>query len=227
MQRLQLASDMMCNIEPPSTEVGTVDDQIHVGFFDNSARPNINSMLRIAAMVNVTSKVQFHAIMLHPRPIPGFSVWPVRLPASVLCVYDGLIMRSSGHGPDYLFKPLLAWMLPPTIRQLILLDCDAVPLRDIRELFAEFERFCPSHVLGLVSEQSNLYPRSLNVRGFNGGVQLHHLERMRSSRPYHLALEQAASARDGRERGWFKAGFLGDQVCLISPYLPSSPHIST
>ena len=170
-------------------------------------------MLRVAALVNTTARVRFHAILLHSaRTIPSIRVWPLKLPSAALCVYDGLKHRASGHGPDYLFKPLLAWVLPPSIRRLILLDCDTVPLRDVRELFDQFASFCASAVIGLVREQSLTYQRSLNVTGFNGGVQLHHLERMRASDSYMSALEQVAAGRDGRDKGWHKAGFLGDQT---------------
>lgn len=125
----------------------------------------------------------------------------------------------------YLFKPLLPWILPETVRRLIVLDCDAVPLRDIRELFGEFSKFCGA-LVGVGREQSLLYQRSLGLTGYNGGVQLLDLAAMRTSERYRVALERAAAGTDGRRKTWNQAGYLGDQTfySLLAADQPGTVH---
>ena len=64
-------------------------------------------------------------------------------------------------------------------------------------------------VVGAVPEQSLIYQRSSGgrLRGFNGGVQLLRLDRMRAERSYDQWLDYVASGRDGR-----RLGYLGDQT---------------
>lgn len=210
---------MRCfNASPPSPlPLPLADNAIDVALLDSRARPNINSMLRIGALLNAsTATVRFHAILaasdLQHR-LPGFLVHPLRLSPEAQCLHAGLSKRAGGNGPSFLLKPLLPWILPTSLRRIILLDSDVVPLRDIRHLHAEFSRFC-GRLIGLVREQSLLYQRALHLsRAYNGGVQLLDLDAMRRSRLYAHGLERAAHAEDTSHRqGWQKAGFLGDQT---------------
>jgi len=102
-------------------------------------------------------------------------------------------------------KPLLHFVLPPSVRRVLVLDTDVVMIRPLAELWGQFARFGPEAVLGLVAEQSSLY--SGNAIGKNGGVQLLHLERMRRSPAYAAALDHYATGRGG---AWL--GYLGDQT---------------
>lgn len=192
---------------------------------DTSARPNCNSMLRVAAMLNTTPRIRFHAILNHSLPpceLPGFRFTRLTLPAEAQCLHKALSRRSWGHGPAFLYKPLLHYVMPRTVRRLILLDNDCVPLRDIRELFDEFRRFA-GRLIGVANEQSMLYQRSVGLQGKNGGVQLLDLNGMRQSAVYRTALDEAAHGRDGRGKAWAKGAWLGDQTLytILGADLPS------
>ena len=93
--------------------------------------------------------------------------------------------------------------MPRDVRRLILLDTDVVMLRDVRELYAEFERFGTAAV-SVANEQSRLYGK---MEGKNGGVQLLDLAAMRASAKYNGILDFVGTGRDGR-----RIGYLGDQT---------------
>ena len=77
-----------------------------------------------------------------------------------------------------------------------MLDADIVLLRDIRELHAEFARFGPRAVLGVARETAAMYG---DEGGFNGGVQLLDLARMRNETyGYDTALDHLASGAAGQ-----------------------------
>ncbi|KAL1529306.1 hypothetical protein AB1Y20_000260 [Prymnesium parvum] len=158
-------------------------------------------MRRAAAVFN-SSRIQFHALLSFPQPIEGMRVTPLRLPAPARCIHANLCRLAHGPGPQYLYKPLLHWVFPRDVKQVIVLDTDVVVVRDIAELWAQFRHFGTA-VLGVANEQSNLY-HGTSI-GKNGGVQLLDLEKMRNSQRYAEALDYYAS-------GPRYIGYLGDQT---------------
>mmetsp|Transcript_32643 Transcript_32643/g.85348 ORF Transcript_32643/g.85348 Transcript_32643/m.85348 type:complete len:272 (+) Transcript_32643:3-818(+) len=160
-------------------------------------------MRRAAALFN-SSRVRFHALLAYPRPIEGMRVTPLTLPPAASCIHRNLCRLSHGPGPQYLYKPLLHWAFPRDVRRVIVLDTDVVVVRDIAELWAEFDHF-GSALVGIANEQSNLYHN--RAIGKNGGVQLLDLAGMRASQRYADALDYYASGADHRY-----IGYLGDQT---------------
>ena len=185
---------------PPLPQTPWVD----IAFYDTRPRPDVASMRRASALCNVSSYVRFHALLKYPITIPGFRVTLLKLPTRAQCLYDGMRRISHGPGPQYLYKPLLHWVMPREVEKLILLDTDVVMVRDVRELHAEFSRFGTA-VLGVGNEQSNLYGKG--GEGKNGGVQLLDLAAMRREPFYDAVLDRVASGTDGR-----RIGYLGDQT---------------
>lgn len=161
-------------------------------------------MRRAAGLCNTSSRVRFHALLKVPLRMPGFRVTLLKLPPVAQCLYDGMRRLSHGPGPQYLYKPLLHHVMPSDVTRLILLDTDIVMVRDVRELYAEFDSFHTA-VLGVGNEQSNLYGK--HGEGKNGGVQLLHLRAMREVAQYDAILDRVASGKDGR-----RIGYLGDQT---------------
>ena len=160
-------------------------------------------MIRAAALVN-SSRVRFHALLSYPRPVPGMRVAPLAVQGPAACLYRNLCRQAHGPGRQYLYKPLLHWVLAADVRRVIVLDTDVVVLRDISELWAEFGRFGDA-MIGVANEQSNLY--SGDAIGKNGGVQLLDLAKMRASQRYAEALDRYASGAAGKY-----IGYLGDQT---------------
>ncbi len=190
---------------PPaaSTAAATSDDRIDVAFYDTRKNANVNGMIRAAALVN-SSRVRFHALLSYPRPVPGMRVAPLAVQGPAACLYRNLCRQAHGPGRQYLYKPLLHWVLAADVRRVIVLDTDVVVLRDISELWAEFGRFGDA-MIGVANEQSNLY--SGDAIGKNGGVQLLDLAKMRASKRYAEALDRYASGAAGKY-----IGYLGDQT---------------
>ena len=187
-----------------ATADATSDSFIDVAFYDTRPRPDVISMRRAAALCNVSTAVRFHALLRYPMVLRDFRVTLLQLPPRAQCLYDGMRRISHGPGPQYLYKPLLHWVLPRDVKRLILLDTDVVMVRDVRELHAEFRAFGTA-VLGVGNEQSNLYGKG--GAGKNGGVQLLDLEGMRREPLYDAVLDRVASGTDGR-----RIGYLGDQT---------------
>ena len=181
----------------------TDDGLMHVAFYDTRKKANIAGMLRASRLIN-GSGVRLHALLAHPQAVPGMEVTQLHLPPRAKCIHGNLCRLSHGPGPQYLYKPLLHWVLPVSVRRLIVLDSDVVLVRPLRELWAEFERF-DGALVGVANEQSNLYRRS--AVGKNGGVQLLDLAAMRASAAYADALDWYAA---GHDRRWI--GYLGDQT---------------
>jgi len=87
---------------------------------------------------------------------------------------------------------LLKLILPDAMREdrVLMLDTDITVLTDIYPLWKMFERFSAGQTLGLVENQSNWYMKTLYVqrpwpalgRGFNTGVMLMHLRRLRDGK---------------------------------------------
>ncbi|KAM8971448.1 xylosyl- and glucuronyltransferase LARGE2 isoform 3-T3 [Sarcophilus harrisii] len=89
-----------------------------------------------------------------------------------------------------LLKLTLPRALPPSLPRVIVLDTDITFASDIAELWAVFARFSDKQVIGLVENQSDWYlgnlwknhrPWPALGRGFNTGVILLHLERLRQA----------------------------------------------
>uniref|UniRef100_A0A7S4C187 Nucleotide-diphospho-sugar transferase domain-containing protein n=1 Tax=Chrysotila carterae TaxID=13221 RepID=A0A7S4C187_CHRCT len=106
------------------------------------------------------------------------------LPLRIHCLYELLTVCMSEGQPQmstraFMLKPLMAWILPPYISRVIILDMDVALLRPPKELWAKFKVFDDA-LVGLAKEQSTLYTQSTNLaQGYNGGVQLLELARMR------------------------------------------------
>jgi len=54
------------------------------------------------------------------------------------CLYKNLARISQGPGPQYLYKPLLHYVVPAAVERLIVLDTDTVFVRNVVELYHEF-----------------------------------------------------------------------------------------
>ncbi|XP_020865491.1 xylosyl- and glucuronyltransferase LARGE2 [Phascolarctos cinereus] len=87
-----------------------------------------------------------------------------------------------------LLKLTLPHALPPTLTRVIVLDTDITFASDIADLWAVFAQFSDKQVIGLVENQSDWYlgnlwknhrPWPALGRGFNTGVILLHLDRLR------------------------------------------------
>lgn len=88
---------------------------------------------------------------------------------------------------------LLKLILPEAIAEskVLILDTDVTILNDVSVLWKVFEKFTSNQTLGLAENQSRWYLKSLSYgqqpwpalgRGFNSGVMLMHLQRLRARR---------------------------------------------
>ncbi|EFN87121.1 LARGE xylosyl- and glucuronyltransferase 1 isoform X2 [Harpegnathos saltator] len=88
---------------------------------------------------------------------------------------------------------LLKLILPDAIREdkVLVLDTDVTVLNDVSLLWGMFEKFSTGQTLGLIENQSNWYIKALSYgqrpwpalgRGFNTGVMLMHLQRLRDGK---------------------------------------------
>lgn len=86
---------------------------------------------------------------------------------------------------------LLKLILPDAMREnkVLVLDTDVTVLNDVNLLWKMFDEFSNDQTLGLIENQSNWYIKALSYgqrpwpalgRGFNTGVMLMHLQRLRS-----------------------------------------------
>ena len=124
-------------------------------------------------------------------------------------LYHKLARRARGPGVVYLTKAFLPWMFPRA-RRAVVLDFDLVFNGPIDLLWAEFDKFSESNIIGLAQEFSrDIYANF--THGVNGGVQLLHLERMRNGR-YEQMLHQLASSQSPGN----PVGYLGDQTLYTS-----------
>ncbi|KAK7496772.1 hypothetical protein BaRGS_00011981 [Batillaria attramentaria] len=118
-------------------------------------------------------------------------------------------------------------LAPPTLRRLIMLDADLQFRADIKHLFDLFEKFEPSNLIGIGYELQPVYrnvlwkyrnehpgtrlggPKPDGLPGFNSGVLLLDLEKMRASALYNSLLD-AVVMKEMSEKYFFQ-GHLGDQ----------------
>ncbi|XP_032663746.1 LARGE xylosyl- and glucuronyltransferase 2-like isoform X6 [Odontomachus brunneus] len=88
---------------------------------------------------------------------------------------------------------LLKLILPDAVREdkVLVLDTDVTVLNDVSLLWGMFEKFSTGQTLGLIENQSNWYIKALSYgqrpwpalgRGFNTGVMLMHLQRLRDGK---------------------------------------------
>ena len=112
----------------------------------------------------------------------------------------------TGPGKHYVVKAFAPWIFPDYIQNLVILDHDLWFRVQPTSLFAEFEAFSKTQVLGAVDDimGPELY-RQAPLRT-NGGVQWMKLSQMRSG-PYLGGLKHLVSSRD-------KIGYLGDQTLI-------------
>eukprot|EP00062_Callorhinchus_milii_P016839 gi/632968579/ref/XP_007900603.1/ PREDICTED: xyloside xylosyltransferase 1 [Callorhinchus milii] len=117
-------------------------------------------------------------------------------------------------------------IMPPEMTQIVQLDLDVKYRTNIRNLFEEFDKFQPEAVIGIARELQPVYRHALwqyrrenpgtvvgepppGIPGFNSGVVLLDLGRMRSSALYNRLLEPG-NVEKLAEKYRFK-GHLGDQ----------------
>lgn len=110
-----------------------------------------------------------------------------------------------------LMKLVLPKALPDVLEKVIVLDTDITFASDIAELWRIFHKFAPKQAIGLVENQSDWYlgklwknhrPWPALGRGFNTGVILFHLQRL-------------------RDRGWMQMWRLIAEKELISMWFTS------
>ena len=122
----------------------------------------------------------------------------------------------------YMWKPMLHLILKDE-KRVIVLDTDLVLLQSIAGLWRIFNDFSAGQFIGIASEQQPTYEAcwksSNNFVGFNGGVQLLDLQKMRRSKAYNKLLVQLPDIlkHDVVEKEWLRGckhsvGSLGDQT---------------
>merc|ERR1712226_1179782 len=131
---------------------------------------------------------------------------------------EGTVIESKDGGPTMLptlkytkdlfyIAPLLHRELPPDLEKLIMLDIDLEFRIDLLDLYKQFHEFSETEMIGLASELSPHYynqarryiganpgtrvGRPGRFQGFNTGVALYHLQRMRGSEEYGEEVEVA------------------------------------
>ncbi|XP_062505670.1 xyloside xylosyltransferase 1-like [Corticium candelabrum] len=135
--------------------------------------------------------------------------------------------RSYYHDSIFFLPVALHHVLSDSIKKIIVLDTDMEFRADIASLYALFEQFTPSNIMGLAHEQQPVYrhvfymhrqdnpgtlvgaPPPNGLTGFNSGCVLMDLDKMRQSDLYKQAI-QGAMVKSLAEKYQFK-GHLGDQ----------------
>ncbi|XP_071480272.1 xyloside xylosyltransferase 1-like [Diadema antillarum] len=118
-------------------------------------------------------------------------------------------------------------ILPDFVHRIIMLDTDLKFLSDIEGLFAHFDNFGEENVMGLAYDQQPTYrdafsvyrmsqpntrvgsPPSKGFPGFNSGVLLLNIDRMRSSKIYNVFLDTRVATALTKKYSFM--GQLGDQ----------------
>ena len=125
------------------------------------------------------------------------------------------------------FLSLVSHRVLPQFKRLIMMDCDLKFDGDIYELYKHFSRFTEDNVIGIAREAQPVYMHTFNMyrnknkdtrvgnpppdglTGFNSGVLLLDLDKMRKSKSYNSLLT-AETVKALTEKFMFK-GHLGDQ----------------
>ncbi|XP_022085553.1 uncharacterized protein LOC110976527 [Acanthaster planci] len=183
------------------------------------------------------SKFQFHFIEVD------------QLAQQLAPVVSMLQERVTGGHPYYqdaiffLSVAIHRGILPSYVRRVVMLDTDLKFMADIRGLFDRFDLFTGDNIMGIAREMQPVYRHLLSLyrsqnqgtkvggpppdglTGFNSGVVLLDLERMRRSAAYR-SFVNAEKIHELTEKYHFK-GHLGDQdfFTLISLEKPDLFHI--
>ena len=134
-------------------------------------------------------------------------------------------------------------VMPEYIHHLLMLDTDLIFKTDIKQLFDHFNLFKGNNIIGIAHEQQPVYRHMLSLyrsqnrgtlvgdpppnglTGFNSGVLLLDLDRMRQNTLYHTYLD-GPTVKKLSEKYHFK-GHLGDQdfFSLLSLEHPDFFHV--
>lgn len=136
--------------------------------------------------------------------------------------------KSSYYGDSLFFLSIgLYKIFDPNVDKIILLDSDLKFKQDIGQLYDLFDEFAETNVLGIARDGQPVYrhlfwqyrqenphsrvgnPPPDGLTGFNSGVLLLHLDKMRSSQLYDSLLTHEAV--DGLTQKYHFKGHLGDQ----------------
>ena len=193
------------------TEV--VEDPVHVVFLVKGGdKKRVARALHLARHLQRPgeSPISFH--LVSDEAWSGVESWSTphllsSMPAAALALHANFSKITHGPGSIYMWKPLLPWLLPTAITRAIVLDADLVLTRSVHELWAQFDAFSTEAAVGLAREQAPSYEKLGPEAAVNGGVQLLHLERMRSADGvYQRELRRCATGACG------DIGYLGDQT---------------
>lgn len=129
------------------------------------------------------------------------------LPAWTTELHGNMSTRASGPGAIPCWK-LFAAYLPTlsSVGRLIFLDSDLLLMEDPAPLWAHFDDFAPSHLLGLAMNHDG-------ITGFNSGVLLMRLDRMRRDQQWAQLLRRGVGALVARPPS-VRLGWLADQTFL-------------
>jgi hypothetical protein len=201
--------------------IPTLERAVH--HFDGGSRAT-NQSVQFHAVVNAVSRRVPPSIMQHVI---------TAMPQDAREQHHNLSRGKPRGAAIFLWKAFLYRLVP--VDKVIVLDLDIVLTGGTRMhgLWSHFDTFGPRTVFGVVSEQGPTYANRGRVAGVNGGVQLHHLARMRASvataksrggggESWGAALRRCAA---GGCVGWDRIEpSLGDQtlythMCLSEPHL--------
>mmetsp|Transcript_126415 Transcript_126415/g.393435 ORF Transcript_126415/g.393435 Transcript_126415/m.393435 type:complete len:378 (+) Transcript_126415:61-1194(+) len=136
-----------------------------------------------------------------------FRIYDVRrLPPTQVEQFRALsgAFRLNGY---FMLKPMAHEIIPPEVDRIIFMDSDVVPRDDIVHLWEEFDKFDDSQMLGMALAQDLVYrgcrfpphEGTKTFQGFNGGLQLLRLDRMRRNSHYNALITPETWP------GWFHA----------------------
>ena len=131
------------------------------------------------------------------------------------------------YSDSLFFMSLVVHRVLPDMHRVIMLDCDLKFNADIKDLFDRFESFTETNIMGIARDGQPVYKHNFHMyinknkgtrvgapppdglTGFNSGVLLLDLDKMRKSDIYNSLLS-ANSVKQLTEKYMFK-GHLGDQ----------------
>jgi len=131
------------------------------------------------------------------------------------------------YSDSLFFLSIVIHRLLPDLHKVIMLDCDLKFNADIAELYQHFHNFSPSNIMGIANDAQPVYRHNLHMyrnrhkdtkvggpppdglTGFNSGVLLLDLDKMRQSATYNSMID-AEVVKSIADKYMFK-GHLGDQ----------------
>ncbi|KFM76658.1 Xyloside xylosyltransferase 1, partial [Stegodyphus mimosarum] len=208
---------------------------LHLHFHILTDNISLNSAMDVlkesAVLARTSAEVSFYDVNAFVEPLQELinTIRPLFSFKQGAYYSDGLFFISVG-----LFKIML-------LKKLIIVDADVKFLDDIKELHDYFNKFPPEALIGAASEQQPVYRHVLHEyrriyndtlaggpppdgkTGFNSGVLLLDLEKMRHSDLYNEIVNNSSFVLHLVEKYKFK-GHLGDQdfyslINLEYPYL--------